>query len=184
MRTIFIEIFIYLTWATVFFTRSRRAAASATEELQVLLFALPTAIILEIKNEFLPAGSGVYYPSSLLYFPDFKFPLAIAFSSSLFTWALFVASRKISLWIAGEDSRFHVLLQLGLFLVLLSSYVVPEALGPWIGYWKFHITPPESVAVWVAKYAFYFLFTFPPVLIATFFSWRRKLVAKVVSASE
>jgi hypothetical protein len=178
MNYVVVEIFIYMTWAAVFVTRLRRSSPSATEELQVLLFALPTAMLVEVVNEYLYAGAGLYYPSSLLYFPMFKFPVALIFSGTLYTWGFYVLSRRIAIRIAGEDSRFLGLLQLGLFLLLLSTNVLVEPIGISIGYWQWHKPPPETFAMYAARYMTYFEGAFPPALFAAFFSWRSKIGVK------
>lgn len=183
MTYIIVELFIYLMWATVFITRSRRASRSATEELQVLLLALPTAAIVEVMNEYLFASTGIFYPFSLLYFPSFKFPVAIVLSSSLYTWVLYVVSRQIAVRFAGEESRFLGLYQLGLFLLLLSTNILIEPFGVSIGYWQWHKTPPTTFFVWAARYIYYSLFTLPPAVFAVFFSRRFRMGAKVKSSS-
>jgi hypothetical protein len=172
MNYVFIDLFYYILWPVVFFTRLRQRTWAATEELLVLLFAVPTAIISEMTNEHLFGATAVYYPHTLLYFPGFKFPVTIILSSSLFPWLLFVAARALANRLATQNRRAALGLQLGFFLVLVSTFVLPEAAGPQLGYWKWRVTPPDTPGVWIAKYIFYLLFMFPPVLVAKFFSWR------------
>lgn len=172
MTYVIVEAIIYITWATVFLTRLRTKSQAATEELLIILFAMPITIIMELKNEYYYAGTGVYYPFSLLYFPDSKFPLAIVLSSSLFPWVLYIVSRWIAARFVGGKSGSSSLLELGLLLLLISTNVLPEWLGASLGYWQWPKTLPLTFTVQIAKYIFYFWFTFPPVLIAKFFTWR------------
>jgi hypothetical protein len=172
MTYVYVEILLYLAWPLVFITRLWRQSLAATEELLVLIFSMPLVVIMELRNEYLHAGSGVYYPSSLFYFPDFKFPFAIVLSSSLFPWLLYVTSRLIAIRFTSVNSRIFDVLQLGFLLVLNSSFVVPEWLGVVLGYWRWYTPLPDTIAVWIAKYLFYFWFTFPPALIAKLVSRR------------
>jgi hypothetical protein len=172
MVYVVVEVCIYIMWAAVFFTRSKRTLPSATEELQVLLLALPTATIVEIMNEYLFATTGLFYPSSLLYFPSFKFPVALVLSSSFYTWVLYTVSRRIAIGLAGERSRFMRLYQLGVFLLLLLTNIVIEPVGVSIGYWQWRTTPPTTLVILAARYIDYFLFAFPPALFAVLFSRR------------
>jgi hypothetical protein len=169
-----VEVVIYMAWIMVVLSRLRRQSLAAMEELLVIFFAMPLVVIMELKNEYLYVNTGVYYPFSLFYFPGFKFPLAIIFSSSLFAWVLYVLACSLSSRFAPQGTQANGLLQLGFFLILISANIVTEWSGVWLGYWYWHKIPRQTLNLQLAKYIFYFWFTFPPVLAAKFFSWQMK----------
>lgn len=178
MTYVVVDICYYLVWPLVFVTRLWRQSLAATEELLVLMFSMPLVVIMELRNEYLQAGSGVYYPASLLYFPGFRFPLTIMLSSSLYAWILFAVSRKIAVRLVHADSWLRIPAQLGAFLLLNILYLIPEWLGVAIGYWQWHQPLPDTPQVWISKYLFYLWFSLPPALVALFFTWRQRIQSR------
>ena len=177
MGYVLVEVSIYLTWAYVFLSRLRGSGRSASEEMHVLVFALPTTIIMELRVEYLFGGTNTYYPSSLLYFPNFKFPVAIVFAGSLYTWSLYVLSRAVSARIPGQITWPSHLVQLTLFLLLIFSSYYVEWLFVSIGYWQWY-TPPDPRGLWLGSYYwYYFWFAFPAALAAKFFLWHGSRVS-------
>jgi hypothetical protein len=172
MAYIFIEALYFLAWPAVVLTRLRRNSLAAIGEVLVLLMAIPLVALAEMVNEFLYAGTGVYYPRSLLYVPGLQFPVGILLSSSLYVWLLHVLARESARRVSSEDAWTGQGLYFVFFLILLSSYVIPEDLGVRLGYWAWRVPPPSTLQVWIAKYIFYFGFTFPSVLVAQLISWR------------
>jgi hypothetical protein len=169
MTYVFFELALYLAWAYVFLSRLRRVGRSASEEMHVLVFALLTTTIMELRAEYL--GTGTFYPASLLYFPDFKFPVAIVLAGSLYTWAIYVLSRGIASRIAGPTAWLSNLIHLVVFLLLLLTAGYIESFSVRIGYWQWH-NPPDPRAIGLGSYyKYYFRFTFPAALAAKFFSW-------------
>ena len=176
MAYVILESIIYVSWAYVFLSRMRREGRAASEELHVLVLALPTTIIMELRAEYLQSGTGTFYPSSLSYFPGFKFPVAIVLAGSLFTWALYTLSRGISTRVAGESGWRFNLTHLVLFLLLLWSSRLVEAMAVSIGYWQWHITPAPR-AMWIGGYLYYFRLAVPAALAARFLSWHGQRTA-------
>jgi hypothetical protein len=164
------ELLIYGLWAYVTASRLRTASETALEELCILAFSIPMTVIMELRNEFLQAGTGTYYPASLAYFPGFKFPIAIILAGSLFAWAIYVVSREAAKRAAGGRDLVFQLTQLAFFLILLTGSRLMELLGLATGYWQWHRMPDLST-LWVGGYLYYFRFSFPPAFVAKLLSW-------------
>lgn len=176
MAYVILEIIICVSWAYVFLSGWRREGRAASEDLHVLVFALPTTIIMELRAEYLHSGTGTFYPSSLAYFPDFNFPVAIVLAGSLFSWAVYALSRGIATRVAGKKAWVFNLTHLVLFLLLLWSSRFVEALATGIGYWQWYIAPAPR-AMWIGGYLYYFRLAFPAALAAKLFSWHGRRTA-------
>ena len=152
-------IFIVTIPATAYFLISKRmflpVAASAT-----------ASIILEIVNERVFAGQGTYYPASLLFFPGFKFPVAIVLLSVFYCCTLNFAAFKIS----NLSAKRHVSLLIfavSIFTLNLFSLAIEKA-GLASGYWMARYTAGMA-AIYGPVYLFYLAVVIP----GSFFFIRR-----------
>lgn len=168
MTHLFFELAIYALWLFVFVSRVVRERPNRLEELAVLLFALPTTIIMEQRSKFVQAGT--FYPSSIAYFPAFEFPIAIIFAGSLFAWSAYVLSRYIAKRLFSPDTAAIHAAQLPVFLVFVVSARLVEWFGLRIGYWQWDRMPDPRMQ-WIGSYLYYFWFSFPSALVGKFFAW-------------
>lgn len=138
-------IFIVTIPATAYFLISKRmflpVAASAT-----------ASIILEIVNERVFAGQGTYYPASLLFFPGFKFPVAIVLLSVFYCCTLNFAAFKISN-LSAKRLVSLLIFAVSIFTLNLFSLAIEKA-GLASGYWlpRYH---GEMSLIYGSIYLFY-----------------------------
>ena len=69
----------------------------------------------------------------------------------------------------------------GLFLLLINTNFVTEWLGVALTYWRWYVTPPNTLYIWVQKYLFYAWFSVPPLLMTGLIFWR---VSRVTRAGD
>jgi len=91
------------------------------------------SIILEIVNERSFPVVGTFYPKSLLFFPFFKFPVAIVLLAVLYAGTINIISLKISgLFVNKYLSILSFLISV---FILNSSSIYLEKAGIYSGYW-------------------------------------------------
>ncbi len=171
MGYLLFEIVIFVSWAYVFLSRIRGARLMEFEDLHVLVFAIPTTILMEQRQNCIQSGS--FYPSSLIFFPGYHFPIAIIFAGSLYAWGIYAITRAVATRIANRTSILFHLVHLGLFLVFLLTSRLVESFSVGIGYWQW-FRMPDARTMLIGSYIYYFWFAFPAFLAAKFFSWHSK----------
>ncbi|MGI6395232.1 MAG: hypothetical protein ACOX2F_11000 [bacterium] len=118
----------------------------------IVLSAL-TSISLEIVNEKAFEYVGTNYPGSLIFFPFFKFPVAIVLLSVFYSGVINLIALKIS-----ELSKYKFL---SIFLFVISILflngfsIFVEKGGIYLKYWK-HLKAADVTIIFWQVYLFYF----------------------------
>lgn len=113
-----------------------------------------TASILEIVNEKLFSSEGTVYPASLLFFPSFRFPVAIICLSAVYSFIIYLSARKISGYFHESAVKAAVFMVFSAILNFLSLFI--ENAGISSGYW-IHQKAVNVTGIWPAVYGYYFI---------------------------
>lgn len=116
------------------------------------------ATLLEIVNERFFSSQGTFYPSSLLYMPYFRFPVAIICLSAVYSFIIFLAARKISGYF--KEGAVKAVIFMVFVAVFNFSSVFIEKAGMSTGYWV-HQKAAGVTGIWLAVYGYYFLIVLP-----------------------
>lgn len=121
---------------------------------RVLISSAAVSIMLEIVNERFFPLEGTYYPKSLIFFPFFKFPVAIVFLAVLYAGLINLIALKISgIFVKKILSMITFLISV---LVLNSAAIYVEKAGIYSGYWV-HRQPAGISGIHGYIYLFYLL---------------------------
>ncbi len=171
MMALLFEVGVFVTWAVVLIYRVRERSPSSTGELVVLLFAIPTTIVMELRSEVLLAGIGPIYPASLAYFPSFRFPIAIVLAGSLLTWAVYRVSRLGTARLVPLGGPRQEIALIGVFLILMTVSLAIEVVMVAVRYWHWQLPPAATAATWLGQYLYYLRFSLPAFLVGRLTEW-------------
>ena len=122
----------------------------------ILSFATVTVMsaLLEIVNESFFSSQGTIYPASLLYVPFFRFPVAIICLSSIYSFIIYFAARRISGYFKDFAVKVSVFMVFVCVLNFFSLFI--EKAGMLSGYWV-HQKAVSVTGIWLAVYGYYFM---------------------------
>lgn len=108
---------------------------------------------MEILNENVFPGQGAFYPASLLYFPSFKFPVAIICMGVIYSFLIyFIAERIVEYF---RDIAVKIFIFIVSIIVLNFVSLIVEKAGFESGYW-IHQKAQNITGIWYQVYLFYF----------------------------
>lgn len=113
-----------------------------------------TAMFLEVVNERFFSSQGTLYPSSLLYVPSFRFPVAIICLSAVYSFIIYLAARRISG--CFKDGTIKAVVFIVFVTILNFSSLFIEKAGMSSGYW-IHQKAASVTGIWFAVYGYYYI---------------------------
>ncbi|HRZ79066.1 MAG TPA: hypothetical protein P5044_03565 [bacterium] len=117
-----------------------------------------TSFLLEVVNEKFFSSQGTFYPSSILYVPSFRFPVAIICLSAVYSFLIFLSARKISGYFKDGAVKAVVFM---VFVTVFNFFsILIEKAGMSSGYWV-HQKAASVTEIWLAVYGYYFIMVFP-----------------------
>lgn len=128
--------------------------STSTLMFRALVSSAAVSMFLEVINERVFGSVGTHYPRSLIFFPFFKFPIAIVFLSVFYAGLINFISLKISMFFVNKYVSMTAFLIS--VLVLNSSSIYVEKAGIYSGYWV-HRQPAGISGIHGYVYLFYLL---------------------------
>jgi len=148
-RFVIIEIVIFLLFILLL-----RYLVSSRSNINAFIAVSVITTVMEVLNERFFSGQGVIYPDSLLYFPYFKFPVAIICMGVIYSFLIYSAANKIIAYV--KNSQIKIFMFLVSISVLNSASLIVENAGISSGYW-IHQKVQSVTASWYVIYGFYFV---------------------------
>lgn len=145
-----IIIFVLFVLCVKFFAVSRNRVFA-------FFSAFTASALLEIANEVLFSTEGTYYPDSFLYFPFFRFPLAIVCLGSFYSYCISMVCLKFSKYFNSYTKKIAVFI-IAAFVLNFTSLLI-ESAGMYSGYW-IHKKATDISEIWYFVYLFYLVISF------------------------
>lgn len=152
-RNVIIEIVIFGMFILFF-----RGFISSRNNMLSFAAVIIMATLLEIVNERFFSSQGTFYPSSILYMPYFRFPVAIICLSSVYSFIIYLAARRMSGYFKDGAVKVSVFIAFVCILNFFSLFI--EKAGMMSGYWV-HQKAMSVTGIWLAVYGYYFLIVLP-----------------------
>ncbi len=178
MISYIIEIIIISTWLYIGLNALRKHHTIAIETLIILAFSLYTSLAGEIVNELSPLPLfqqyGAFYPISLCRFPGFDFSVAILLLAGIYACVLNYILRYAYKLMGGYKKLTKNIVNILLYLALVTSCWLVEAFFSEVGYWQYKVFTKISNVnflknffnMFLGIYVYYLLFLTPPILLA------------------
>lgn len=115
---------------------------------------LASSTALEIMNLSVFKGQGTIYPESILYFPGYRFPVAIVLFSAIYGGIIVLISLRIINTIKPKHLRKTLFFFIAAGLNFASLFI--EKAGIMSGYW-IHEKVKNVTDIWHFIYLFYFV---------------------------